>query len=81
MGSIMAKYRSADRAVNVKTDTPMETSLINSENLQTSRPYGQDSTVYTVEVKGTQKRMTSRSPTAKLQIYLPPILVNINGYI
>ncbi len=72
IGSTIAKYRSAERAVNVKTETPMETSLINSENLQTNSPYGQLSTVYTVEVKGTQNRMTRRSPTAKLTIYLPP---------
>jgi hypothetical protein len=70
----MAKYLSADRAVRVNTDTPMLRSLMNSENLQTNSPYGQDSIVYRVDVKGTQKRMTQRSPTAKDTIYLSPIV-------
>jgi len=45
MGSTIAKYLSAERAVRVKTLTPMDRSLINSENLQTTTPYGQLSTV------------------------------------
>jgi len=41
----MAKYRSPDKAVRVKTDTPMDTSFMNSERLQRKLPYGQYSTV------------------------------------
>jgi hypothetical protein len=38
IGSFIAKYLSAERAVRVKTDTPVLKSLINSENLQTNSP-------------------------------------------
>lgn len=78
IGSTMAKQRSADNAVNVKTETPIERSLINSENLQTTTPYGHDSTVYTVDVNGTQKKTTRISPKAKEQMYLPPTEVQID---
>lgn len=61
----MAKKRSAERAVNVNTDTPMENSLPVSESLQMSSPHGHDSTVYTVDVKGTVVTITRRSAMAK----------------
>jgi hypothetical protein len=41
----MAKNRSADNAVSVNTDTPMEISLAVSETLQIASPHGHDSTV------------------------------------
>lgn len=44
-GLTMAQYRSADRAVRVKTDTPMEMSLAVSDSLHTIVPHGQDSRV------------------------------------
>lgn len=44
-GSTIAKNRSADKAVRVKTDTPMETSLAVSDILQIVIPHGQVSIV------------------------------------
>ena len=38
-------YLSADKAVSVKTETPIDTSLAHSESLQTAKPQGQDSIV------------------------------------
>lgn len=38
-------YLSADSAVRVKTETPIDISLANSEILQTAKPQGQDSIV------------------------------------
>lgn len=69
-GSTIAKYLSADRAVRVNTDTPILTSLAASDTLQTVSPHGQDSTVYTIDVNGTQVMMTRRSARAKERIYL-----------
>lgn len=45
IGSTIAKYRSADKAVKVNTETPIDRSLINSENLHTTSPYGHESTI------------------------------------
>lgn len=44
-GSTMAKYRSPESAVSVKTETPIDTSLINSDNMQRKLPHGHESTV------------------------------------
>ena len=44
-GSTIAKNLSADKAVSVNTDTPMDMSLAVSEILQINDPQGQDSNV------------------------------------
>lgn len=44
-GSTMAKNRSLDKAVNVNTETPIETSLTNSDIVQMVLPHGHDSNV------------------------------------
>lgn len=69
-GSTIAKNRSADKAVRVNTDTPIDISLMVSDNLQTASPQGQESTVYTVDVNGTHVIITSRSAKANDKIYL-----------
>lgn len=66
----MIIYLSALNAVSVNTDTPMETSLVASLSLHMSSPYGQDSTVYTVDVNGTHVMITNRSPSARLSMYV-----------
>lgn len=66
----MAQYLSADKAVNVKTDTPMERLFTVSDNLHMPTPQGQYSTVYKIEVKGTQVNITKRSASAKDKMYL-----------
>lgn len=66
----MAQYLSAERAVMVKTETPIEMFLAVSDNLQTATPHGHDSKVYNTEVKGTQVTITSRSASAKDRMYL-----------
>lgn len=71
----MAQYLSADRAVNVNTDTPMLTSLAVSDILQISSPQGQDSSVYMTETNGTQMRITNRSASAKEKMYLTKKIV------
>lgn len=43
MGSTIAKNLSAERAVNVKTDTPIEMSFAHSDNLHSKSPKGQES--------------------------------------
>lgn len=70
IGFDMAQYLSALKAVNVKTDTPIEISLVHSLNLQIATPYGHVSNVYIVEVNGTQVIMTNRSPKARLIMYV-----------
>lgn len=42
----MAQYLSADSAVNVKTETPIEISLAHSVTLHKVFPHGHDSNVY-----------------------------------
>lgn len=66
----MAKYLSADKAVRVNTDTPMLTSFAASDTRQTVAPQGHDSTVYTIEVKGTHVMITRRSAKASERMYL-----------
>lgn len=66
----MAKNLSADNAVSVKIDTPMDMSLAVSEILQISSPHGHDSMVYTIDVKGTLVIRTRRSANANERIYL-----------
>lgn len=61
----MAKYRSPERAVSVKTETPTEMSLANSVRRQRVLPIGEDSVVYTISANGTQIIITSRSAKAK----------------
>lgn len=64
-GLTMAKYRSPERAVSVKTETPTEMSLANSVRRQRVLPIGEDSVVYTISANGTQIIITSRSAKAK----------------
>lgn len=63
-GSTMAKNRSLDKAVNVNTETPMETSLTNSDIVQMVLPHGHDSSVYTNETNGTEVTINSKSASA-----------------
>lgn len=44
-GSTMAKNLSPDKAVRVKTETPILTSFVNSEMVHRSEPYGHESNV------------------------------------
>ena len=44
-GSTIAKNRSAESAVRVNTETPIDMSLAHSDTLQSNRPKGQDSRV------------------------------------
>lgn len=82
MGSTMAKNRSADKAVKVKTDTPTDISLAVSETLQINSPHGHDSTVYTTEVKGTLVIITNKSAKARDKMYLKGInKLMFDGYI
>lgn len=66
----MAKNRSLDNAVNVKTDTPIETSFTNSDSVHMYSPHGHESTVYTIDTNGTEVTMTSRSANASDRMYL-----------
>lgn len=43
--SVKVIHLSADKAVSVKTETPIEMSFENSESLQTASPQGQESIV------------------------------------
>ena len=70
MGSTMAKNLSAESAVRVNTDTPIDMSWAVSESLHMSSPHGHDSTVYTTDVNGTLVINTSKSPSAKDNMYL-----------
>lgn len=54
----MVHYLSADSAVSVNTETPMEISFTHSEYLQTVTPHGHDSIVYKIDVNGTQVTIT-----------------------
>lgn len=52
-GSTIAKNRSPERAVKVKTETPIDKSLKNSESLQMTSPHGHEGWIKMAEVKGT----------------------------
>lgn len=52
-GSQIAKNLSPDKAVNVKTDTPIDKSLKNSEILQINSPHGHESCMNIADVNGT----------------------------
>lgn len=69
-GFTMAQYRSAARAVSVKTETPMDISFAHSDNLHNAPPHGQDSKVYIIEANGTLVTITRRSAKASENIYL-----------
>lgn len=69
-GSTMAKNRSLDSAVNVNTDTPIDTSFTNSDIVQIVLPHGHDSNVQTTDTNGTDVMMTSKSANANDRIYL-----------
>lgn len=56
----------------------MLTSLAASETRQTVEPHGQDSSVYTIDVKGTQVMITRRSANASDKIYLWNIKFDYN---
>lgn len=66
----MAKNRSLDKAVNVNTDTPIDTSFTNSDIVQMVLPHGHDSNVYTSDTNGTDVTMTSKSASANDRMYL-----------
>lgn len=74
-GSTIAKYRSADSAVSVNTDTPILTSFAASDTRQTVAPHGQDSTVYTMDVNGTHVMITRRSASARERMYLKEMTI------
>lgn len=74
-GLTMAQYRSADRAVKVKTDTPMDTSFADSVMRHNNAPHGHDSSVYTIEANGTHIKITSKSANASENMYLK---INVN---
>lgn len=69
-GLTIAQYRSADSAVSVKTDTPIETSFADSVIRHNIAPHGHDSNVYTIDASGTQIKITNRSASANEKIYL-----------
>lgn len=54
----------------MNTDTPILTSLAASDTRQTVSPHGQDSTVYTMDVNGTQIIITNKSASANERMYL-----------
>lgn len=64
----MAQYRSADNAVNVNTETPIDMSLAHSVIRHSAAPHGHDSNVYTTDVSGTQIKITSKSASARENI-------------
>lgn len=66
----MAKNLSAERAVRVKMETAMDISLTVSDSLQMSWPHGHESTVYTMDVKGTLVIITNKSANASDNMYL-----------
>lgn len=75
----MAQYRSADSAVSVKTDTPMLMSFPVSDILQMVSPHGHDSRVYITDTKGTQISITSKSASARENMYLQSkICINLH---
>lgn len=69
-GLTTAQYLSTDKAVRVNTETPMEMFLDISDTLHTQTPHGHDSTVYRIEVNGTQVKITRRSANAREKMYL-----------
>lgn len=69
-GSTIAKNRSLDKAVNVNTDTPIDTSFTNSDIVQIVLPHGHDSNVYISDTNGTDVTMTSKSANANDRMYL-----------
>lgn len=52
-GSTIAKNRSPERAVSVKTETPIDKSLKNSEALHINSPHGHDGWMKIADVNGT----------------------------
>lgn len=58
MGSTIAKKRSADKAVRVKTETPIDTSFPTSDILHNIKPNGQESSTYAVLATGTAVKIT-----------------------
>lgn len=69
-GSTIAKNRSLDNAVNVKTDTPIDTSFTNSDIIHIDSPHGHEATVYTIETNGTVVIITNKSAKASDKMYL-----------
>lgn len=54
----------------MNTETPIEISFAVSEILQTAVPQGYDSTVYIIDINGTQVTITSRSARDRERMYL-----------
>lgn len=69
-GFTIAQYRSADRAVNVNTETPIEISFADSVMRQSIPPHGHDSNVYTIDASGTHIKITNKSARANENMYL-----------
>lgn len=60
-GFTIATNRSSDIATNVKTDTPVEKSFMNSDTIHILVPHGHDSTVYTTDTNGTAVKINIKS--------------------
>lgn len=66
----MAQYLSADNAVSVNTDTPIDISFAHSVMRHKAEPHGHDSNVYNSDANGTHMIITSKSANANENIYL-----------
>lgn len=69
-GFTMAQYRSADKAVNVNTDTPIDISFAHSVIRHNADPHGHDSSVYNSDANGTHMIITNKSANANENMYL-----------
>lgn len=69
-GFTIAQYLSADNAVSVNTETPIDISFALSVIRHSAEPQGHDSKVYTSDANGTHIIITSRSANANENIYL-----------
>lgn len=69
-GLTMAQQRSAESAVSVNTETPIDTSLADSVMRHSQLPHGHDSSVYNIDASGTHINITSRSASASEKMQL-----------
>lgn len=74
-GFTIAQYRSAESAVNVNTDTPIDMSFAHSVMRHNAEPHGHDSNVYNSDANGTHIMITSKSANANENIYLKNIFL------
>lgn len=56
--------------VSEKIETPIDTSLTNSDIEQSVWPHGHESKIYTTDTRGTTVKITRRSATANETMYL-----------